>query len=161
LYYVPLVGGVKNTIEACVGYSMLVASLSVMEYSKYKTNKVNIGANDKKAAEIITDIDVETKFGTFADMMEPAEATRYKEYWGWKYAETAPIEIPKNATMKIQFKTGYDQIQYKWSDGTYKYDARWHTRTPGAPDNQGNTWVVPGNANGQRSVSNILTNTNE
>ena len=148
LDYVPLVGGVKNTIEACVGYSMtgeklttgerlllgglgvasviidvftfglgtgliqggkfvgkevakgmmkqvgkyaimdittsvtlgwtsqyaseklrdmglsseeifmvhLVASLSVMGYSKYKTNKVNINASDKETFEIITDI---------------------------------------------------------------------------------------------------------
>jgi len=149
LDYVPLVGGVKNTIEACVGYSMtgeklttgerlllgglgvasviidvftfglgtgliqggkvvgkqvtkgmmkqvgkyavmdittsvvvgwtsnyaseklrdmglsseeifmvhLVASLSVMGYSKYKTNKVNINASDKETFEIITDIE--------------------------------------------------------------------------------------------------------
>ena len=86
---------------------------------------------------------------------------QYKEYWGWKYAEISPIEIPSNATMKIQSKTGYEQIQYKWSDGTYKYDARWHTRTPGAPAEQGNTWGVerttPGNAHGQNKVKHILT----
>ena len=34
----------------------LVASLSVMGYSKYKTNKVNINASDKETFEIITDI---------------------------------------------------------------------------------------------------------
>jgi len=33
----------------------LVASLSVMGYSKYKTNKVNINASDKETVEIITD----------------------------------------------------------------------------------------------------------
>jgi len=33
----------------------LVASLSVMGYSKYKTNKVNINGSDKKTPEIITD----------------------------------------------------------------------------------------------------------
>jgi len=33
----------------------LVASLSVMGYSKYKTNKVNINASDKETFEIITD----------------------------------------------------------------------------------------------------------
>jgi len=102
---------------------------------------------------------------TFADMMEPAEAARYQEYWGWKYAESAPIEIPSNGTIKIQSKTGYEQIQYKWSDGSYKYDARWHTRTPGAPAEQGNTWVIEritsGNANGQNKVKHILTGEGE
>ncbi len=102
--------------------------------------------------------------GSFADMMDADEAIRYQQYWGRKYGETAPISIPSDATMKIQSKTGYDQIQFKWSDGTYKYDARWHTRTPGAPAEQGNTWAVeritPGNANGQRSVSHILTGKN-
>jgi len=34
----------------------LVASLSVMGYSKYKKNKVNINASDKETVEIITDI---------------------------------------------------------------------------------------------------------
>jgi len=33
----------------------LVASLSVMGYSKYKKNKVNINASDKETFEIITD----------------------------------------------------------------------------------------------------------
>ena len=44
---------------------------------------------------------------------------------------------------------GYEQISYKWNDGTYKYEVRWHTRTSGAPEGQGNTWVIqrtiPGN----------------
>ena len=105
------------------------------------------------------------KPSTFADIMEPIEALRYQEYWGWKYAETSPIKIPSNATIKIQSKTGYDQIQFKWFDGNYKYDARWHTRTLGAPPEQGNTWVIeritPGNANGQRSVKHILTGEGE
>ena len=37
---------------------------------------------------------------------------------------------------------GYEQISYKWNDGTYKYEVRWHTRTSGAPEGQGNTWVI-------------------
>jgi len=41
----------------------LVASLSVMGYSKYKTNKVNINASDKKDTEIITDIERVRKAG--------------------------------------------------------------------------------------------------
>lgn len=76
-------------------------------------------------------------------------------------AKTAPTSIPSNATVKVQSKTGYDQISYKWSDGTYKYEARWHTKTPGAPTGQGNTWVVerttPGTPTGQKAVTHILT----
>ncbi|WP_028977517.1 ribonuclease YeeF family protein [Sporolactobacillus terrae] len=67
-----------------------------------------------------------------------------------QYKQKAPIEIPDDAKIKAQSKsTGYEQISYKWSEDHYKYEARWHTRTPGAPKNQGNTWViqrtVPGN----------------
>ena len=76
-------------------------------------------------------------------------------------AKSAPIDIPENATVKIQTKTGYDQITYKWSDGTYKYEVRWHTKTPGAPSGQGNTWLIerttPGTPTGQRAVTHILT----
>ncbi|MDF2869629.1 MAG: hypothetical protein K0R05_1204 [Anaerocolumna sp.] len=76
-------------------------------------------------------------------------------------AKTAPTSIPSNATIKVQSKTGYDQISYKWSDGTYKFEARWHTKTPGAPTGQGNTWVVerttPGTPTGQKAVTHILT----
>ncbi|WP_312071750.1 hypothetical protein [Anaerotignum propionicum] len=67
-----------------------------------------------------------------------------------EYQKKSPIEIPKGASYKAQSKTGYEQISYKWNDGTYKYESRWHTRTPGAPETQGNTWVIqrtkPGNA---------------
>lgn len=67
-----------------------------------------------------------------------------------QYKQTAPVGIPDSA--KINAKTmnaGYEQITYKWNDGQFKYEVRWHTRTPGAPVEQGNTWVVqrtvPGN----------------
>ena len=59
----------------------------------------------------------------------------------------------------------YDQISYKWSDGTYKYEARWHTETPGVSTGSGNTWVVeritPGTPTGQRSATHILTDIGE
>ncbi|WP_179946615.1 transposase, partial [Listeria sp. ILCC797] len=67
-----------------------------------------------------------------------------------QYKQTAPVGIPDSA--KINAKTmnaGYEQLTYKWNDGQFKYEVRWHTRTPGAPVEQGNTWVVqrtvPGN----------------
>ncbi|HEM1929265.1 TPA: transposase, partial [Listeria monocytogenes] len=67
-----------------------------------------------------------------------------------KYKKKAPIAIPDNAKIKAQTKkAGYEQITYKWNDGQFKYEVRWHTRTPEAPLEQGNTWVVqrtvPGN----------------
>ena len=70
----------------------------------------------------------------------------------------SPIEIPDNAVVKAQSKkAGYEQISYKWSDGKYTYEARWHTETPGAAKyDRGTTWVVnrtiPGNANGVQKV---------
>ncbi|MBA4538083.1 hypothetical protein H1Z61_13305 [Bacillus aquiflavi] len=77
-----------------------------------------------------------------------------------KYSKNSPIKIPENAIIKAQSKTGYEQISYKWIEGGKKYEVRWHTRTPGAPKNQGNTYVVertlPGNPNGQRKKKQIL-----
>ena len=79
-------------------------------------------------------------------------------------AKTSPIEIPVNAQIKLQNKIGYDQISFKWSNGEFKYEARWHTRTPGAPSDQGNTWVVmrikPGIA-GQPKLTYYMTGINE
>ncbi|MGC9340804.1 T7SS effector LXG polymorphic toxin [Listeria ivanovii] len=66
------------------------------------------------------------------------------------YKKKAPVSIPDDAKIKAQTKkAGYEQIIYKWNDGQFKYEVRWHTRTPDAPVKQGNTWVVqrtvPGN----------------
>ena len=57
-------------------------------------------------------------------------------------AKRSPIKIPKKATTQVQAKSGYSQIKYTWESGNYKYTSRWHTRTPNAPKNQGNSWVV-------------------
>lgn len=74
--------------------------------------------------------------------------------------ESAPINIPEHARVVPQQKVGYDQVKYTWGDGQYKYEARWHTRTPGAPAGQGNSWVVeritPGTSTGQQKTSHIL-----
>ena len=51
------------------------------------------------------------------------------------YRQKAPIEIPNTAKYKAKsMADGYEQISYKWSDETYKYEVRWHTRTLGAPE---------------------------
>ncbi len=76
-------------------------------------------------------------------------------------AKTSPVIIPSNAIIKSCTKAGgYDQISYKWTDSEYKYEARWHTKTPGAPTGQGNTWVItrvtPGTATGKARKVHIL-----
>lgn len=56
--------------------------------------------------------------------------------------QSSPLTIPKSANVSQQKKNGYNQVKYSWSRGEYKYLSRWHTRTPNAPADQGNTWVV-------------------
>ena len=74
----------------------------------------------------------------FSDMTESEIAKIVEEY-----RKKAPIEIPDTAKYKAKsMADGYEQISYKWNDGTYKYEVRWHTRTSGAPEGQGNTWVI-------------------
>lgn len=79
--------------------------------------------------------------------------------------KSSPLEIPSTAKVTKQAKTGYEQIKYNWSDDVYKYEARWHTRTPGAPKDQGNTWVItrttPGKVTGQLKVQHVMTGGNE
>ncbi|WP_128214669.1 hypothetical protein [Clostridium manihotivorum] len=78
----------------------------------------------------------------------------------------SPLDIPENATINAKsMNKGYQQIKYNWSDGTYKYESRWHTETPGAVKyDRGTTWVVtrtiPGNAQGQMRVTEYLVGDN-
>ena len=82
-----------------------------------------------------------------------------------RYRKKAPIEIHDTAKYKAKsMADGYEQISYKWNDGTYKYEVRWHTRTSGAPEGQGNTWVIqrtiPGNG-GKKPSTQFLIGENE
>ncbi len=54
----------------------------------------------------------------------------------------APVDIPLNASIKKEDKVGYVQVKYQWTSGEYKYTARWHTRTPNAPVDQTESWVI-------------------
>ncbi|EKN7351875.1 transposase [Listeria monocytogenes] len=84
-----------------------------------------------------------------------------------EYKKKAPIAIPDNAKIKAQTKkAGYEQISYKWKDADgVTFEVRWHTRTPGAPKKQGNTFVVerkiPGTADGTKKVQQILVGDNK
>lgn len=75
-------------------------------------------------------------------------------------SKQAPIEIPPSATVKVQPQNGYCQISFKWTENGQNYEVRWHTKTPGAPEGQGNTWVVsrvtPGTPTGQVRTEHIL-----
>ena len=92
----------------------------------------------------------------FSDMTE-SEIVKIVE----RYRKKAPIEIPDTAKYKAKsMADGYEQISYKWNDGTYKYEVRWHTRTSGAPEGQGNTWVIqrtiPGNGETKPSTQFLI-----
>lgn len=69
--------------------------------------------------------------------------------------KSSPLKVPKNAEIKEEQKNGYEQVKYNWQRGEYKYQSRWHTRTPGAPPEQGDSWVVerrkPGIGHGQNA----------
>ena len=100
------------------------------------------------------------KIFKFSDMTE-SEIVKIVE----RYRIKAPIEIPDTAKYKAKsMADGYEQISYKWNDGTYKYEVRWHTRTSGAPEGQGNTWVIqrtiPGNG-GKKPSTQFLIGENE
>ena len=100
------------------------------------------------------------KIFKFSDMTE-SEIVKIVE----RYRKKAPIEIPDTAKYKAKsMADGYEQISYKWNDGTYKYEVRWHTRTSGAPEGQGNTWVIqrtiPGNG-GKKPSTQFLIGENE
>lgn len=74
---------------------------------------------------------------------------------------SSPISIPDEAKVIQQTKdAGYEQIKFRWDDGEAKYEARWHTRTPGAPLEQGDTWVVErkihGNATGRTASEQVM-----
>lgn len=78
--------------------------------------------------------------------------------------KSCPIKIPKTAKVIEQIKTGYTQVKFIWIEGGKKFEARWHTRTPGAPLTQGDTWVVLretfGNSSGARNVQHVLVGKN-
>lgn len=105
-------------------------------------------------------IESSNKSFKFSEMTENEIAKIVEEY-----RKKAPIEIPDTAKCKAKsMAEGYEQISYKWNDGTYKYEARWHTRTSGAPKGQGNTWVIrrtiPGNG-GTKPSTQFLIGENE
>lgn len=78
-----------------------------------------------------------------SSIIEAANENRvYRQYIQTELPKTSPLHIPGNAEIIAQQKNGYQQIKYRWTRGDYQYVSRWHTRTPGAPKGQGDSWVV-------------------
>ena len=107
------------------------------------------------------------EYGASVSVNEIKMAQNHDSFLTKELPSYSPIEIPRNASYKEEHKNGYDQIKYTWNRGDYKYTSRWHTRTPGAPEEQGNTWVVErkrsgiGNGpNARKKVEEILVGKN-
>lgn len=67
---------------------------------------------------------------------------KHSDYLKNELSKSSPIKIPASANIKEEKKNRYDQVKYTWQKGDYTYTSRWHTRTPGAPPEQGDSWVV-------------------
>lgn len=65
-----------------------------------------------------------------------------QDYLRNELSRSSPLVIPKTAEITDQNKVSYVQVRYEWKKANFKYVARWHTRTPGAPAEQGPTWVI-------------------
>jgi hypothetical protein len=92
-----------------------------------------------------------------------AKVKAHQDYLKNELPRTSPLKIAGSASIKEEQKHGYNQVKYSWQRGKYKYSSRWHTRTPNAPKNQGDSWVVerriPGIGNGpnaRRAKTEIL-----
>ncbi|MCQ2439022.1 MAG: hypothetical protein MJ074_04575 [Oscillospiraceae bacterium] len=86
--------------------------------------------------------------GGFGDGTQGARDS-HEEYLTNDLPKGSPIAIPSTASIKEEHKDGYDQVKYTWNHGEYSYTSRWHTRTPNAPADQGDTWVVQRDAPGK------------
>ena len=183
--YAALIGAsfsVLNIIEGC----KLISKSAEGYDSIYDVNATKVSAKDLARGIALLGIEVipvllglikrgiakynnkEIKIGDFVNEkpfkfsdMQEKEIDKIVE----QYRKKAPIKIPNTAKYRAKsMEGGYEQIAYKWSDETYKYEARWHTRTPRAPKEQGNTWVIqrtiPGNG-GKKPEIQFLIGKNE
>ncbi|MBC1721222.1 pre-toxin TG domain-containing protein [Listeria seeligeri] len=151
----PITGEKLSGSERGLSALFIIPLAKIGKYGAKGFKFVTEGVEDlnklNKKADKVKDVEKSTKKASGADVpklstLSEAEKLKIAN----QYKQTAPIGIPDSA--KINAKTmnaGYEQITYKWNDGQFKYEVRWHTRTPGAPIEQGNTWVVqrtvPGN----------------
>ena len=156
---------VEQTQHEILESPVTVYNFRVAENHTYYVGRVGVGMHNAKCAETggsgeSGSASSDNNTFKFSDMTEN-EIAKIAE----RYRTKAPIEIPETAKYKAKsMADGYEQISYKWNDGTYKYEVRWHTRTSGAPEGQGNTWVIqrtiPGNG-GTKPLTQFLIGKNE
>lgn len=46
--------------------------------------------------------------------------------------QTAPWPVPSNAQITLEQKQGYQQLKYVWHKDSWRYEARFHNKTPNA-----------------------------
>lgn len=73
--------------------------------------------------------------------------------------QLAPWPIPASAATHEITKNGYHQLKYTWINGTWHYEARWHSRLPSAKFITYPSWrldrVKPGQGYGPNAASRI------
>lgn len=89
------------------------------------------------------------------------EKATFENYAKNELPKSSPIEIPNNAEFKVQIKDEYTQVKYDWKKEEYKYQARWHTKTPNSPGYESESWVVERKIPGIGSGLNARHSTNE
>ena len=55
----------------------------------------------------------------------------------------APFYIPPNADLRVGMQnSGFLQARFKWRAAGMNFEIRWHTRSPSAPPDSGDVWVI-------------------
>jgi RHS repeat-associated protein len=94
---------------------------------------------------------------------------QYKDYYTYEIGghkvdlKTSPIEIPVTAETIGAFKPGkgingigndpFFQVEFKWKQGEWTYNSRWHSERQGAPEGAGKPWAVTRSKEGNRGGS--------
>lgn len=120
----------------------------VSEYADDVAERANLYARGVENGESLAKI-----FNNADNALE--EMAKHAEY----ISKTSPVKIPDNAEVVFDVKkNGYYQMEYRYhnSDDGYFYHSRWHTKTPGAPDHQGDSWVIERRIKGVNYGKNLV-----
>lgn len=122
-------------------------------YSNFNTYKTDL----IQKANVLTDLK------TFKQVIEEKkarsnknESEKHVKNHPFSDPKHSPIKVPKNAIVKKQSKNSYEQIKDIWSTTKYRYESRWHTKTPNASDNK-QSWVVTRTAKGKGYGKNVIS----
>lgn len=113
-------------------HTYFVSELEILVHNDCTEEMTNVA---KRVAELLDDLNsgkIKLHELSSDEQLKVAEALKDK----------SPLKIEGNANIAVREKNGYDDIQYKWSDGGYNYEMRWHTATPNAPADTPPNWRV-------------------